>query len=89
MSRRRAPNSSTAWLPSALARAAVVNTARTQPPAGPRHEAPEVPGMFALATPDDLARTGRHAEPEWSRAEFDPERDEIDAFAWLGFAEAR
>jgi hypothetical protein len=79
--------SSTAWLPAALARAAVVNHPNARPASGPRHQAPEVPGMFAIATPEDLVRRGRHAEPEWSREEFDPDRDEVDPFSWLGFAD--
>ena len=80
-------SSATAWLPTALARAAVVNTPSARPATGPRHLAPEIPGMFAIASPEDLARRGRHSEPDWSRPEFDPERDEIDAFGWLGFAD--
>ena len=32
-----------------------------------RHAAPEVPGELRIATPQDLLRTGRHAEPEWTR----------------------
>ncbi|HLM05133.1 MAG TPA: hypothetical protein VK402_08115 [Blastococcus sp.] len=78
--------SSIAWLPAALARAAVVNNPNARP-AGPRHQAPEIPGMFAIATPDDLARKGRHAEPEWSREDFDPDRDDVDVLGWLGFAD--
>jgi hypothetical protein len=76
-----------AWLPAAIARAAVVNTSyvRTRP-GGPRHLATETPGPVRIATPGDVTRTGRHAEPEWSRELHDPRRDEVDSFAWLGFA---
>jgi hypothetical protein len=82
--------SSAQWLPAALARAAVVTPPPAQAvPTTGRHLAPEVPGMVRIATPEDLARTGRHAEPEWSRATFDPERDEVDAFDWLGFTAAQ
>ena len=56
-------------------------------PAGPRHLAAGAAGAVSVATPEDLARTGRHAEPEWSRELHDPKRDEIDPFAWLGFAD--
>jgi hypothetical protein len=69
------------WLPAATTRAAVVRT-----PAGPRHRAPEIPGMVeAVASELDLSRRGRHAEPPWSREVLDPRRDEDDAFDWLGF----
>ncbi len=76
--------SSAAWLPAAIARAVVV----TAPPArlvapGGRHAAPEVPGLVEVVTSEE-AHPGRHAEPEWSREVFDPERDEA-AFEWLGF----
>jgi hypothetical protein len=43
--------------------------------------------MFSIAAPEEVGRSGRHAEPEWSRELFDPERDEIDPLTWLGFAE--
>jgi hypothetical protein len=76
-----------AWLPAALARAAVVNTANLRTgPAGPRHLAPERPEEMRIATPQDFTRTGRHAEPDWSRPLHDPKRDDVDSFAWLGFA---
>ena len=54
-------------------------------PAGPRHLAAD--DAVSVATPEDLARTGRHAEPEWSRELHDPKRDDVDPFAWLGFAD--
>jgi hypothetical protein len=76
-----------AWLPDVIARAAVVNTpnVRTRS-AGPRHLAVEGLEKMRIATPEDFARPGRHAEPEWSRELHDPTRDEVDSFAWLGFA---
>lgn len=78
------------WLPAAIARAAVVNSpnVRTRP-GRPRHLAPEVPGAPRIARPEDFTRTGRHAETEWSRELHDPRRDEVDPFAWLGFAPRR
>jgi len=75
------------WLPAAIARAAVVDTPNVRTsPAGPRHLAHESPETMRIATPEDFTRTGRHAEPEWSRELHDPRRDEVDPFAWLGFA---
>jgi hypothetical protein len=74
--------SSATWLSAALVRRAVV-----PPTHGGRHLAPETPGVVRIAAPQDLLRIGRHTEPEWSRALHDPRRDEIDAFAWLGFAQ--
>lgn len=71
-----------AWLPTALARA--VASAPAAPTRG-RHLAPESPGSVRIAAPEDLTRTGRHTEPEWSRELHDPVRDEVDAFDWLGF----
>jgi hypothetical protein len=75
--------SSAAWLPAAIARAAVV------PPAAPaarpgRHAAPEASGRFELVAAEQTG-PGRHAEPEWSRQLFDARRDE-DPFEWLGFS---
>ncbi len=35
----------------------------------------------------EAARTGRHAEPEWARGLFDPQRDD-DPFEWLGFTDS-
>jgi hypothetical protein len=68
-------------LPSVLARVAAAPTSPA--PRGPRHAAPEVPGPVGIVAAE-AARSGRHAEPEWSRAIFDPRRDE-DPFEWLGF----
>ncbi len=82
--------SSATWLPAAIARAAVVHAPPAQKvPSTGRHLAPEVPGTVRIATPEDLLRTGRHAEPEWSRDLHDPERDEDDSLSWLGFTPAR
>ncbi len=83
--------SSAAWLPAAIASAAVMTTAPAHwVPTGGRHSAPDSGDVVEFATAEpDAGRPGRHAEPEWARPMFDPERDEIDAFAWLGFAEAR
>ena len=67
------------WLPLPGAQAA---------PTG-RHRAPDVPGPFTFATPQDLVRRGRHSEQRWSRELHDPTRDEVDSFAWLGFAPRR
>ncbi len=78
------------WLPAALARAAVVSRPPTPAVATTgRHLAPDVQGTVRIAAPEDLTRRGRHAEPEWSRESFDPERDEIGAFDWLGFTAAQ
>ena len=74
--------SSAAWLPAALARAAVVPQAAPAVRAG-RHAAAEAPGRVEIVTAERL-RPGRHAEPAWSRELFDPARDE-DPFEWLGF----
>ena len=83
------PASSATWLPAAIARAAVVTARPAQNvPGGGRHFAPVVPTSVRIATPDNLLRTGRHAEPEWSRDLYDPERDEVDSLSWLGFAPA-
>jgi hypothetical protein len=58
------------------------------PPAvnGGRHLAPEIPGLVRIAAPEDLRRSGRHVESEWSRDLHDPRRDEVDALDWLGFS---
>jgi hypothetical protein len=82
--------SSATWLPAAIARAAVVShpPAQAVPTTG-RHLAPSVAGTVRIAAAEDLGRRGRHAEPEWSREVFDPARDEVDAFDWLGFTAAR
>jgi hypothetical protein len=42
-----------------------------------------------ITAPEDVVRTGRHAEQEWARLVHDPERDEVDAFDWLGFTAAQ
>ncbi len=84
------PASSATWLPAAIARAAVVIAPPAQHVPRPgRRNAPGVPDAMRVATPEDLARTGRHAEPEWSRDLHDPTRDEVDSLSWLGFAPAR
>ena len=49
----------------------------------PQHRASES-AEVRIATPQDVVRTGRHAEPEWVREQHDPQRDG-DAFEWLGF----
>ncbi|MCW2740627.1 MAG: hypothetical protein JWR45_1049 [Blastococcus sp.] len=80
------------WLPAAIARAVAVAVAPspTEPaPTTGRHLAPDVPGVVRIAAPEDLTRTGRHAEPEWSRGTFDPQRDAVDPFDWLGFTAAQ
>ena len=81
--------SSTAWLPAAIVRAAVVPPAPAQRvPTGGRHSAPEVGAIVEAAAGDlEPAGRGRHAEPEWSRQMFDSLRDE-DPLDWLGFADA-
>jgi len=57
---------------------------------GGRHRAPETPGQVELLTSEQIAAGGgRHAEAEWSREAFDPVRDEIGAFDWLGFEAAQ
>ena len=77
--------SSAAWLPAALARAAVVTPAVHAARPG-RHSAPEIPGPVEIvADQADQAGHGRHAEPSWGRELFDPRRDE-DPFEWLGFS---
>jgi hypothetical protein len=75
------------WL-SLAARAA--SAAEQSASTGGRHRAPETPGEVELLTSEQIAAgVGRHAEPEWSREAFDPERDDIDAFDWLGFEAAQ
>ena len=49
--------------------------------------APQVGDDGAAA--EDLSRSGRHTEPEWSRDLHDPRRDPMDAFEWLGFGPNR
>ncbi len=76
--------SSAAWLPAAIARAAVLTPSAPSAPAGGRHSAPEVPGIVEIVAAEQVG-PGRHAEPEWSREQFDATRDE-DPFEWLGFS---
>jgi hypothetical protein len=60
-------------------------TLLSEPSSGARHRAPEpVDGELRVAMPEDLLRTGRHAD-EWARPLFDPTVDE-DPLDWLGFA---
>jgi hypothetical protein len=83
--------SSATWLPAVMARAAVLTAppARDVPAPG-RHRASEAAGLVeAVTTSEDAALTGRHAEQEWTREVFDPQREDVDAFEWLGFAPAR
>ena len=75
--------SSVAWLPAAIARAAVVPPATHAVRPG-RHSAPEAPGFVEIVAAEQ-AGPGRHAEPAWGRELFDPSRDE-DPFEWLGFS---
>jgi hypothetical protein len=70
-----------ARLPAAITRAVVVPPEAT--PRTGRHAAPEASGLVELVTADK-AHPGRHAEPQWAREVFDPQRDE-DPFEWLGF----
>jgi hypothetical protein len=77
---------SATWLPTALARRAVLSPAPTTVTTG-RHVAPELPGLVRIAAPEDLSRSGRHIESEWSRELHDPRRDEVDSLDWLGFSE--
>jgi hypothetical protein len=58
-------------------------------PSGGRHRAPETSEAVELLTSEQIAAGGRHAEPEWDRPAFDPARDDIDAFDWLGFEAAQ
>ena len=74
--------SSAAWLPAALARAAVVPQGAPAVRDG-RHAAAEASARVEIVTAE-LPRPGRHAEHAWSRELFDPARDE-DHFEWLGF----
>jgi len=74
------------WLPAPITR-----VLGAQEPTGPRHLAPADPDAPLRIVPagPELTRVGRHAEREWSRELFDPKRDEIDAFDWLGFTAAQ
>jgi hypothetical protein len=75
--------SSAAWLPAAIARAAVATPAVPVVRPG-RNSAPEAPGVVEVVAVEQ-AGPGRHAEPAWARELFDPSRDE-DPFEWLGFS---
>lgn len=78
--------SPTAWLQAAIGRSVHAPAA---PTASGRHRAPELPGAVEMLTSEQIAAgPGRHAEPEWTRAAFDPARD-ADAFDWLGFEAAQ
>jgi hypothetical protein len=70
--------------------AAIARTGGVRTPASPRHRAPENPDAPPRIVPagPELHRVGRHAEPEWFREQFDPQRD-VDPFDWLGFAAAQ
>jgi hypothetical protein len=65
---------SATWLPASMVRAAVVHSSAAAPTRG-RHRAAEFGGPQVVATPEELVRSGRHAEPE-----------ESDSLAWLGFS---
>jgi hypothetical protein len=58
---------------------------RVQEPAGPRHLAADDGILRVVEAGPELTRTGRHAEPEWSRLAFDAKRDD-DPLDWLGFS---
>jgi hypothetical protein len=63
-------------------------TLLSEPTTGGRHRAPEPDdGELRIAMPEDLLRTGRHAD-DWARPQFDPGVDE-DPFDWLGVATRR
>ena len=75
-----------AWLQTILARPVHTAAATTSG----RHRAPEVSGEVEYLTSEQIAAgPGRHAETEWSRELFDPARDQVDVFDWLGFATAQ
>ena len=77
-----------AWLQTVLPRS--VHTAAAPTTASGRHRAPEMSGEVEYLTSEQIAAgPGRHAEPEWSRELFDPARDQVDAFDWLGFETAQ
>ena len=75
--------SSAAWLPAAIARAAVVHPSPAVHTRG-RHTAPDAGGVVEIVALDQVG-PGRHAESEWSRELYDPCRDE-DPWDWLGFS---
>ena len=75
--------SSAAWVQAALARSVHTAAASTT---GGRHRAPETTDAVEYLTSEQIAAgPGRHAETEWTRESFDPARDDVDAFDWLGF----
>ena len=55
----------------------------TPSPSVARHRAPDSTEI-RIATPQDVVRTGRHAEPEGAREVPDPRRDG-DLPEWPGF----
>jgi len=72
-----------AWVQAALVRSVHATAA---PTTGGRHRAPEVTDAVEYLTSEQIAAgPGRHAEPDWNRESFDPARDDVDAFDWLGF----
>ena len=72
-----------AWVQAALARSVHTSAA---PTTGGRHRAPETTDAVEYLTSEQIAAgPGRHAEPDWNRESFDPARDDVDAFDWLGF----
>lgn len=74
------------WLPAAFVRIPTARRPTTPARSRGRHHGVEFPGMAeSVATEVDLARTGRHAEPDWARQLFDPARDDMDTLDWLGF----
>jgi hypothetical protein len=82
--------STASWLPAAIARAAVLSTRPAQNvPSTGRHAAPQVPGALRIATPEDLMRSGRHAEREWRRDPHHTSRDESDPLAWPRLTSSR
>jgi hypothetical protein len=79
--------SPTAWVQATIGRSVHATAA---PTTGGRHRAPETPDAVEYLTSEQIAAgPGRHAEPEWTREAFDPARDEVDAFGWLGFQAAQ
>jgi hypothetical protein len=76
-----------AWLQAAIGPSVHASAA---PTTGGRHRAPESADVVEYLTSEQIAAgAGKHAEPEWSRETFDPARDEVDAFDWLGFQAAQ
>jgi hypothetical protein len=62
-----------------------------QAPRTGRHSAAEPHGVIRIATPQDLLRAGRHAEPAWTRdlPIFDALRDELAAVDWSSLGTGR